>query len=499
MTFPLKRLDAFLNSITMYSLMLNGLFALAGVAVLFAILGWISFSPIQMIASFFILTIVSHVANLLFGKLTRAAVNLESVYITALLLFFILDPNVSSLYNVSMLAAAAVIAQASKYVFAIGRRHVFNPVAISAVVLGLFGVTSVLWWIATPFLFPFVLVFGLMVVRKIRRFEEVGAFAIGAILVALFRGVPILSLFLSWPLVFFGTLMLTEPRTAPAMKRHQMLFGAGVGLLFSSMLSIGSVSITPELALCLLNIFAFCVSPRDVVRLKFKSMTHETDQVCDFTFTPDRKLHFRAGQYLEWTLPLKKPDNRGNRRYFTIASAPSDEEVHLGVRIDQAHSSAFKKQLLEMKPGDELVGSHLAGEFTLPKDPSQKMVWIAGGIGVTPFRSMMRELAHTKQKRDIHLFYCANTEGDFAYKKEFEEGCTVTGVCLGLVVAKPASTWTGMCGFLTREMIEKEVPDFASRTFYFSGPPMMVENYVRLVESMGISKRQIKTDYFPGF
>jgi len=90
-------------------------------------------------------------------------------------------------------------------------------------------------------------------------------------------------------------------------------------------------------------------------------------------------------------------------------------------------------------------------------------------------------------------------EGDFAYKKEFEEGCTVTGVCLGLVVAKPASTWTGMCGFLTREMIEKEVPDFASRTFYFSGPPMMVENYVRLVESMGISKRQIKTDYFPGF
>lgn len=495
----LKRLDTFLNSITMYRLMLNGLFALAGVSILFAALGWIVYSPLHMIASFFVLTIASHFSNVLFGKLTRAAVNLESVYITALLLFFILDPDVSSLYNIGMLALAAVIAQASKYVFAIGRRHVFNPVAISAVILGLFGVTSVLWWIATPLLLPFVLVFGLMVVRKIRRFDEVGAFAIGAILVALFRGVPIPSLFLSWPLVFFGTLMLTEPRTAPAMKREQIIYGAGIGLLFTSMLSIVSVSITPELALCLGNIFAFCMSPRDVVRLKFKSMICETEQVCDFTFTPDRKLYFHAGQYLEWTLPLKKPDSRGNRRYFTIASAPSDEEVHLGVRLDRAHSSAFKKQLLEMKPGDELVVSHLAGEFTLSKDPAQKMVWIAGGIGVTPFRSMIRELAHTKQKRDIHLFYCANTENDFAYRNEFMEWCDHVGVCTRYVVGKPTPVWTGLSGYLTKELMEKEVPDYRSRLFYFSGPPMMVENYVKLVKSMGVTKSQIKTDYFPGF
>ena len=499
MTFLLKRLDAFLNNITMYRLMLNGLFVLAGVAIVFATLGWISYSPLQMIASFFILMIVSHFANMLFGKITRAAVNMESVYIIALLLFFILDTNVSSVYHVSMLALAAVIAQASKYVLAIGRRHVFNPVAISAVILGLFGATSVLWWIATPRLLPFVLLFGLMVVRKIRRFEEVGAFMIAAVTIAALRGVSISSLFLSWPLVFFGTLMLTEPQTAPAMKREQIIFGAGVGVLFSSMLSFGFISITPELALCLLNIFAFCTSPREVVRLKFKSMTCETEQVCNFVFTPDKKLHFQPGQYLEWTLPLKTPDSRGNRRYFTIASAPSDEEIHLGVRLDRAHTSAFKKQLLEMKPGDDLVASHLAGEFTMPKDATQKMVWIAGGIGVTPFRSMIRELANTGGKRDVHLFYCANTESDFAYKNEFTEWCSRIGVCTSYVVAKPTPTWTGMSGYLTREMIEKKTPDYLSRLFYFSGPPMMVENYVKLVKTMGVPKKQIKTDYFPGF
>ncbi|OGL62682.1 hypothetical protein A3C09_02795 [Candidatus Uhrbacteria bacterium RIFCSPHIGHO2_02_FULL_47_44] len=499
MTFLLKHLDAFLNNITMYRLMLNGLFALAGIAILFAALGWISYSPVHMIASFLILTVASHFSNMLFGKLTRAAVNFESVYITALLLFFVLDPNVSSLYHISMLALAAIIAQASKYVFAIGRRHMFNPVAISAVILGLLGVTSVLWWIATPTLLPFVLVLGLMVVRKIRRFEEVGAFALAAIAVGMLKGIPVLSLFLSWPLVFFGMLMLTEPRTAPALKREQIMFGVIVGALFTSLLDFGFITMTPELALVLGNIFAFCTSPREVVRLKFKSMTCETEQVCDFAFTPDKKLHFQPGQYLEWTLPLKTPDSRGNRRYFTIASAPSDEEVHLGVRLDRAHASAFKKQLLELKQGDDLVASHLAGEFTTPKDPSQKMVWIAGGIGVTPFRSMIRELAKTGGTRDVHLFYCANTESDFAYKNEFTEWCSKIGVCTSYVVGKPSPTWTGMSGYLTREVIEKEAPDYLTRLFYFSGPPMMVENYVKLVKSMGVPKKQIKTDYFPGF
>lgn len=256
---------------------------------------------------------------------------------------------------------------------------------------------------------------------------------------------------------------------------------------------------TPELALVIGNLFAYVVSSPTVLKLTLKSMVCETDQICHFVFLPDKKLHFQAGQYLEWTLPFHKSDNRGNRRYFTIASAPSEQEIHLGVRIDRKHLSAFKQQLLEMKLGDELVASHLAGEFTLPEDPAQKMVWIAGGIGITPFRSMIRELAQTKKKRDVYLFYCANTEQDFAYKNEFTERCDQVGVCIKYVVGKPASTWTGMSGHLTREIIEKEVPDYLSRLFYFSGPPMMVENYVKLVKSMGVPKKQIKTDYFPGF
>ncbi len=495
----LKFIDEFLNGITMYRLMLYGLFLEAGYAVLLAAFGRISASPFSMLASLVILLVFSFGANWLFGKFTRASVNAESVFITALLLFFVFDPDTSSLYHVAVLAFGAVLAQVSKYVFAIGRRHLFNPVAVSAVVLDLLQISVVTWWVATPWMLPIILVFGLMVTRKIRRFEEVGMFALVAIAIAALRGVPIPSLFLSWPLVFFGTMMLTEPRTAPAMKRDQLIYGAGIGALFSSVILIGPVAITPEFALVIGNLFAFFVSPRQVLRLTFKSMTCETKQICNFVFTPDQKLRFEPGQYLEWTLPLQKTDSRGNRRYFTIASAPSDPEIHLGVRLDPEHASAFKKQLLAMKPGDELLASHLAGGFVMPKDPKKKMVWVAGGIGITPFRSMMRELAATQQTRAIILFCCVCAEKDCADQAGLEQLSGVTGSQVSCVIAKPSPAWTGKSGFVTKEMIEKEIPDFLSRTFYFSGPPMMVQNYVKLVKSMGVPRKQIKTDYFPGF
>ncbi len=483
----------------MYRLMLYGLGIEVILALLFSVAGWLSFSPVHLLASLGILLVTSFCANFLFAKWTRAAVNAESVHITALLLFFLLDPSMTDVNSVAFLVLAAFLAQASKYVFAIGRKHIFNPVAISAVLLSLFGIPTVLWWVATPVLFPFVLIFGLMVAHKIRRMAEVGAFAFAAIAVGLFQGATLPALFLSWPLVFFGTMMLTEPRTAPAQKKHQIIFGLFVGACFSSLAHVGAITMTPELALVLGNLYAFFVNPKEIVRLTLQRVVAETEQIFTFVFTSDRKLVFRAGQYMEWTLPLKRTDSRGNRRYFTIASAPSESEVHLGVRIDRAHSSAFKQQLIGMQVGETLVASHVAGEFLLPTSEAEKMVWVAGGIGVTPFRSMIRELVQTNRARDVIMFYCINSEQDAAYREEFEDVCGRAGVKMHLVVAKPSESWKGLTGFLTKEIIAEHVPDYKDRTFFFSGPPMMVQNYAKLVRTMRVPKKQIKTDYFPGF
>lgn len=479
----------------MYGLMLQIVFAF-----LLSFAGVLPYSLGQLTISFFVLLVMSFVSNMVFGKFAKATINAESMVITALLLFFVLDPTILSMKDVLMLGVAATAAEASKYILAYKARHIFNPVAIAAVVLALFQYPLATWWVATPWMFVFSLVFGLMVVRKTRRFSMVGAFAVAATIMALLRGVSFSALWVSWPLVYFGTLMLTEPRTAPARKGHQIVFGAGVGLLFSSVLQIGAISMTPELALCLGNMYAFFVSSHSLMKLTFKSMTCETEQICNFVFTPDHRVSFEPGQYVEWTMPLHaKMDSRGNRRYFTIASAPSETDIHLGVRVDREHGSQFKKDLLALQPGDTITASHVAGEFVMPKDVSAKMVWVAGGIGVTPFRSMYRELLLRKEKRDIFFYYCANSETDFAYKKEFDDECSKVGLCPLYVVAKPTPAWTGKSGFLTKEMIEADIPDYRDRVFYFSGPPMMVQNYVKLVKSMGVPKACIITDYFPGF
>ncbi|TGV95790.1 FAD-dependent oxidoreductase, partial [Mesorhizobium sp. M2E.F.Ca.ET.154.01.1.1] len=113
-----------------------------------------------------------------------------------------------------------------------------------------------------------------------------------------------------------------------------------------------------------------------------------------------RKLAFQAGQYLEWTLGLDRSDNRGNRRYFTVASSPTEQSVRLGVKF-YPKSSAFKQALGTMRPGGTIHAAQLAGDFTLPSDPKIKIAFLAGGIGITPFRSMLQYLIDRNESRPI--------------------------------------------------------------------------------------------------
>ena len=124
-----------------------------------------------------------------------------------------------------------------------------------------------------------------------------------------------------------------------------------------------------------------------------------------------RGLPFAAGQYLEWTLPLQQADSRGNRRYFTIASAPTEETVRLGVKF-APDGSAFKRGLARLQAGDQIVASQLAGSFTLPRHRSRKLVFIAGGICITPFRSMLAELLDRRDARQIIILYGNNRSDD---------------------------------------------------------------------------------------
>jgi ferredoxin-NADP reductase len=295
--------------------------------------------------------------------------------------------------------------------------------------------------------------------------------------------------------------MLTEPLTTPPTRAMRIAYGSIVGLLFLPALHVGSLYSTPELALVLGNIFAYIVSPKEKLLLTLKEGLNIAKDTYDFCFTSDKKLSFVPGQYLEWTLAHRDPDSRGNRRYFTLASSPTEDTLRLGVKF-YPEPSSFKNKLLFLKKGDTMIASQCAGEFVMPKDSNKKLVFIAGGIGVTPFRSMIKYCIDTNEKRDIVVLYSNKTAADIAYKEVFDEAEIKLSIKTlypvtdkGQILSDPRMR----AGFIDMVMIRTEIPDYKERTFYISGPHSMVTIFEKTLADMGVPKNQIKTDFFPGF
>ena len=491
---PLKFFDNMLNSVTMYRLLVYGLSGLIAIAVVFSFTGVLSLSGPGLLVSVVILASVCYLSNKLMSYTLSAPVNTESYLITALILVCILPPATTA-ERAAYIALAGVVAMVSKFIMSYRHVHIFNPAAFAAAAVSLLGLLPVTWWIGRPALLPFTTLFGVFLLRKIHRFTMFFVFAAVTMavlaVVAFSTGQEVLVLiknaWLSGPLVFFGTVMLTEPATMPALRYYHVLYAVIVGGLYSAQARIGIFSTSPHMVLLAGNIFAYAVNPRVHRLLTFKERIRISDKVYDYVFTPNQPFQFIPGQYMEWTLPHQHVDTRGNRRTFTIASSPTEKEVHLGVKFYEP-SSTFKRFLKDMAPGHTLVMSHIAGSFVLPHDRSEKLVLIAGGIGITPFRSQLKYLLDTKQKRDIVLLYFVNTADELAYKEVFRDA------------KKAGVTFVPVVGaLLEKKLLEKAVPDYKDRMHYISGPNGLVDSYKHLLRQAGVPKRRIITDYFPGY
>jgi ferredoxin-NADP reductase/Na+-translocating ferredoxin:NAD+ oxidoreductase RnfD subunit len=507
----LEFVDSFLNRTTMYRLVLYYLSGLLGLAIIFGFFGILPYSPLALIVSTFIIIGVSLAANAIFARVFEAHANAESVYITALILALIITPPQINPFDYSvlpMLIWAPLLAMASKYILAIGKKHVFNPAALAVAITTFTIGQSASWWAGgnLPLLF-FVLIGGILIVRKIRRLDLVLGFFVAAAVVIIATTLsenPFVTLekaVLHSPIFFFAFVMLTEPLTTPPTQALQIAYGALVGLLFAPAIHVGGIYSTPELALLAGNIFSYCASPKGRYVLKLKEKIQVGSDTQDFVFEGDQKLSFRPGQYFEWTLAHMRPDNRGNRRYFTIASSPTEQDVHLGVRFYDPPST-FKKSLLRMANGDNIVASQLAGDFVLPRDTGKKLVFIAGGIGITPFRSMVQYLLDKKEKRLIAMFYSNKTASEIAYRDVFDRAARELGIKTVHTLTDLKNipkNWDGATGHVSAAMITKNISDYKERTFYISGPRSMVVACEKVLSGMGIKKNRIKKDFFPGF
>jgi len=459
---------------------------------------------ITQLLSFLVLTVAGVLTHMIFAKLYKAPANLHSTLITILILYFIFTPAME-VVEYAYLALVSFLAVVSKYVIAWKHLHIFNPVAIGAFLIGVMNLNFASWWIATPAMFPLVLVGGALIVIKIKRISLVATAIVtalaGFVWLNLKQGTydaESLAFFVLYtPIVFFATVMLTEPLSTPGTKKIQLLYGVVAGLLFSTPFVIGPIVNTPELALLIANLLFFGFSLRERLTLTLQEVKEVAKNTVEYSFVSLRPVKFLAGQYLEWTLPHQKPDARSVRRYFTIASAPSESDLKLTVRFAEK-SSSFKNQLRALVPGDKIYATARAGDFVLPKEVSQhKYLFIAGGIGVTPFRSHIKEAMNKNMTLDAVMFYLNRTESDIAYRDLFTSASSM-GVKLVNILDVPPKEWSEERGFITKEMLERQCPDFKERIAYISGPPGMVGAYKQLLRKAGVPAKNIKTDYFPG-
>ena len=218
----ITRIDDLLDGITMYRLVLYVLIGLLVVAEILSFVHLLPFSPLSLLISTVFLVVICWAANTILASIFAIPTNVESAYITALILAMIIDP-ISSPGSLPLLGWAALLATSSKYILSIHNKHIFNPAAIAVVITSFALGDPASWWVGTASMLPVVLIGGALLVRKLRQSEMVLLFIAASLvtvcIVSLVQGLSVTKelrlLLVESPLFFFAAIMLTEPLTAP--------------------------------------------------------------------------------------------------------------------------------------------------------------------------------------------------------------------------------------------------------------------------------------------
>lgn len=219
-----------------------------------------------------------------------------------------------------------------------------------------------------------------------------------------------------------------------------------------------------------------------------------------FHFEKPAGFQFKAGQFIALTLiDPAETDAKGNRRNFTIASAPYEEDLMIATRI---RDTAFKRNLKAMPIGKEVKILGPFGNLTLA-GVAGAAVFLTGGIGITPFRSMALQAAREHLPNPLYLFYSNRRPEDAAFLKELQavEKLNPTYKLIATMTAmeKSAQAWDGETGYINQNMLEKFLSDLTAPTYYIAGPPAMVTAMLQMLTKSGVDEQHIRHEEFTGY
>jgi len=231
------------------------------------------------------------------------------------------------------------------------------------------------------------------------------------------------------------------------------------------------------------------------MKVVFDHKQDEAAAITTFYFKPEKPVRYTAGQYIELTLKHPHPDARGVKHWFTLSSSPTDEFVTITTKFAAKDGSSFKKALHRLKPGAELLMSDPMGDFVLPKLVQTPLIFVAGGIGITPFHSILSWLASTRETRPIKLLYGVRSEDEIVFQDTFDKASQHATI----IVSQPSAAWGGERGQITADLILGLEQPSEETLVYVSGPEPMVEALEKGLKKAGIKKHQLVLDFFPGY
>jgi ferredoxin-NADP reductase len=218
-----------------------------------------------------------------------------------------------------------------------------------------------------------------------------------------------------------------------------------------------------------------------------------------FWFDVPSGFTFKPGQFADFTLPdPPRTDDKGNTRAFSFASSPNEDRVLIATRM---RGSAFKENLRQAPLGTEVEIMGPMGVLTLHEDPARPAVFLTGGIGITPVRSIVAYATEERLPHRLVVFYSNRTVASSAFLEDFKRWARENPRLLFVptITDEQPPGWNGELGPIDAAMVKRHVPDPKEAIYYIVGPPGMVEAMKKLAQAIGVPNERVKAEDFVGY
>jgi ferredoxin-NADP reductase len=236
-------------------------------------------------------------------------------------------------------------------------------------------------------------------------------------------------------------------------------------------------------------------------QVKLRGRHEVAERTMAFQFEKPAGFTFKAGQFVEVTLiDPTETDTEGNARAFSIASAPHEDVLMVATRM---RDTAFKRVLAAMEVGTTARIEGPFGNLILHNNSARAAVLLAGGIGITPFRSIVLHAARERLPHHLFLFYSNRRPEDAPFLEELRdiEAQEANYRFVGTITEPEKSRypWLGETGFITADMLSRHLQGAVSPVYYIAGPPAMASGLRAMLNSSGVDDDDIRTEEFAGY